>query len=105
MIRYWRHAYFCVSVRVVANKTFSVAQGVKMIGAPSERWYIERLRDARLPGRKVGKIWRLTEEDIADALDILKNDSPIAKAPSGLTPRSRLRATDDRHDDRHEKVP
>jgi hypothetical protein len=72
----------------VANTTFSVEQAVKQIGAPSERWYIMRLRDRRLPGRKVGRNWRLTEQDILDALDILKNDPHVTDAPTGLTPRS-----------------
>jgi len=72
----------------VANKTYPVAYGVKAIGAPSERWYVARLRDGRLPGRKVGRHWRLTEQDIIDALDILKNDPHVTDAPTGLTPRS-----------------
>ena len=75
----------------MANKTYSVGQGTRRIGAPSERWYIERLRDGRLPGRKVGRKWRLTDEDIADALDLCKNDPAITTTPSGLTARSRKR--------------
>jgi hypothetical protein len=67
-----------------------------MLGAPSERWYVARLRDGRLPGRKVGRNWRLTDQDIVDALDILKNDPQIADAPSGLTSRSKRRVAEER---------
>ena len=72
----------------MANKTHPVECGVKAIGAPSERWYVARLRDGRLPGRKVGRHWRLTEQDIAAAIDICKNDPHVTDAPTGLTPRS-----------------
>ena len=82
-------------------KTHSLPEVVKMMPAPSERWLLERVRDGRFPARKIGRNWRMTDQDIADALDICKNDPHIADAPTGLTPRSRQRATTD---DRREKV-
>lgn len=84
----WR--VFAVESRLVANKTFSVAQAVGQIGAPSERWYIERLRSGYFPGRKIGRHWRMTEQDIIDALDICKNEG-LTAAPTGITARSRKR--------------
>ena len=72
----------------VANKTYPVAQAVKAIGAPSERWYVERLRDGRLPGRKIGRHWRLTDAGYRRRPRILKNDPHVTDAPTGLTPRS-----------------
>jgi hypothetical protein len=64
------------------------------MGAPSERWLIEQLRAARFRGRKVGRLWRMTEQDILDALDVCSNDHArvTATAPgAGLTPRSKKR--------------
>jgi hypothetical protein len=78
----------------VANKTFSVEEAVGIIGAPSPRFLIERFRDRTFPARKVGRVWRLTEQDIIDILEILKNDAGFTStAPTGLTSRSQKRAT------------
>jgi hypothetical protein len=77
----------------MANRSYPLEQAVKMIGAPSRRWLIMRLRDGRFPGRKIGREWRLTDGDISDILDICKNDAVIASAPTGLTPRSRTAAS------------
>jgi hypothetical protein len=77
---------------VANSRTYSTAEAAELIGAPSERWLIERLRSGTFRGRKIGRHWRLTEQDIADALDVCANDSGITSAvPSGLTPRSRKR--------------
>lgn len=76
----------------VANRTYPLEQAVKMIGAPSRRWLIERLRDGRFPGRKIGHKWRLTDEDITDILAACKSDAQITATPTGLTPRSRANA-------------
>ena len=72
--------------------TFSTADSAQQMGC-SERWLIEQLRANRFPGRKVARRWRLTDQDIADALDICANDfrCPTADVAmvTGLTPRSR----------------
>ena len=71
------------------SETYSTAESAELIGAPSERWLIERLRAGYFRGRKIGRHWRMTEQDIADALDVCANDSRIAgSGPRGLTPRS-----------------
>jgi hypothetical protein len=74
--------------------TYSTAEAAEQIGAPSERWLIEHLRSGRFPGRKVGRHWRLTDQDIADVLDVCRNDASRAALPVvtpivGLTPTSR----------------
>ena len=80
--------------RAVANRTYSVEEAVGIIGAPSPRFLIERFRDRTFPARKVGRVWRLTEQDIADILEILKNNPEFTSAgPTGLTSRSQKRAT------------
>jgi hypothetical protein len=83
-------AYFEVNIASIANiRTHPVEVGKARIGAPSRRWLIERLRDGRFPGRKIGREWRMTDEDIEVAIDLCKNDPQIAARPTGLTPRSR----------------
>ncbi len=72
--------------------TYSTADAAEQMGC-SERWLIEQLRASRFPGRKVARRWRLTDQDIADALDICANDfrcppGDVAMV-TGLTPRSR----------------
>jgi hypothetical protein len=76
----------------MANQTYLLEQAVDMIGAPSRRWLIERLRDGRFPGRKIGREWRMTDEDISTVLDLCRNDAQVTSTPTGLTPRSRARA-------------
>lgn len=78
------------------TKTYSTREAAGVIGAPSERWLIEQLRAGRFPGRKVARRWRLTEEDLAETLDICRNryraDSKVSPMV-GLTPRSRRRVS------------
>jgi hypothetical protein len=74
-------------------KTYTLDQAVRQIGGPSPRWLMEKLRSGQFPGRKIGKSWRLTDEDIADILDACKNDPQIAARPTGLTPRSQKHTT------------
>ena len=73
--------------------TYCTAEAAEQIG-PSERWLIEQLRTRRFPGRKVARHWRMTDEDIADAIDICRSGPGIASvAPIGLTPTSTKRVT------------
>jgi hypothetical protein len=76
-------------------RTYSTAEATERIGAPSERWLVEQLRAGRFPGRKIGRHWRMTDQDVRDALDLCRNNSRSVHthgAPVvGLTPRSRKR--------------
>ncbi len=75
-------------------RTYSTAEAAHEMGAPSERWLIEQLRSGRFPGRKLGRHWRMTDEDILDALAVCANDFPRVKQLErvvGLTPTSRKR--------------
>jgi hypothetical protein len=76
------------------TRTFSTAEAAEQIGAPSERWLIAQLRAGRFPGRKVGRQWRHTEQDVNDTLEVCLNDHrsiSTGAERSGLTPRSRIR--------------
>lgn len=57
------------------------------------RWLTEQVRAGRFPAKKIGRHWRMTDQDIADALDICANDFRCSTADvaiaSSLTPRSR----------------
>ena len=72
----------------VVEKTYSTGEVFGSIGAPSKRWLDNQLNDGRFPGRKFGRSWRMTERDVADAIEICKNDfdGVVSDAPSGLTP-------------------
>jgi hypothetical protein len=77
--------------------TYSIAEVAEQMGAPSERWLVEQLRAGRFRGRKVARFWRMTEQDIIDALDICSNDRRhhTTSGPGrGLTPRSKKRVAE-----------
>lgn len=74
--------------------TYSITEAAERIGAPSERWLIDQLRAGRFPGRKVGRRWRMTDSDMADAIDSCRINACSVTAASvgqriGLTPTSR----------------
>jgi hypothetical protein len=75
--------------------THSITEVTAQIGAPSERWVVDQIRSGRFPARKIGRAWRMTDQDIADALDACRNTlRPEEKVPrhlSGLTAMSRKR--------------
>jgi excisionase family DNA binding protein len=55
-------------------------------------WYMKQLRARKLPARKAGKFWRVAEEDIAAAIEMMAVPAVVPqKDPAGLTPRSRRR--------------
>lgn len=75
-------------------RTYSTGEAAVILGSPSERWLIQQLRSGRLPGRKIGRHWRLTDDDIEAALDICSNGGRrsgvnVIKPLTGLTPNSR----------------
>ncbi|KQY02932.1 hypothetical protein ASD37_25630 [Mycobacterium sp. Root135] len=80
--------------------TYGIAQAAVLMNC-SPRWLVEQLRANRFRGRKVGRQWLMTEQDIADALDLCANDGPrgVTQAVTGrtrvpvasLTPTSRKR--------------
>lgn len=53
--------------------TYSVSEAVQLIGAPSQRWLVEQIRAGRFRARKIGRDWRLTAQDLADALEACSN--------------------------------
>ncbi|WP_353962099.1 helix-turn-helix domain-containing protein [Aldersonia sp. NBC_00410] len=72
--------------------TYSIAE-VAAVFDCTTRWLTEQVRAGRFPAKKIGRHWRLTEQDIADALDACANDFHCAPSDvamvTGLTPRSR----------------
>jgi hypothetical protein len=64
-----------------------------------ERWIADQLRAGRFPGHKIGRSWRMSDEDIAEAEAIMCRPArikpqPISAQPTGglgLTPTSRRR--------------
>lgn len=78
--------------------THDIADAAHRMGAPSERWVVEQIRSGRFPARKMGRAWRMTEQDIADALDACRNTVTRAVEEtgqgSGLSPTSRKRLSE-----------
>lgn len=52
--------------------TFDLAEAAERIGGVSERWLAAQLRAGAIPGRKVGRKWRMTAGDIDACLEIFK---------------------------------
>ncbi|QAX95586.1 excisionase [Mycobacterium phage Nibb] len=59
----------------------------------SERWLTEQVRAGRIPGRKIGRHWRMTDADIETALDSFrvtpagrKSVTVPPERPKALTP-------------------
>jgi excisionase family DNA binding protein len=51
----------------ISNKILTVPQAAEQLQV-SERTVYEWLRDGKLPGRKIGKVWRLSADAIVDFL-------------------------------------
>ncbi|WP_280441050.1 hypothetical protein [Nocardia brasiliensis] len=59
----------------------------------SEDWLLKRLRARRLPGRKSGRDWTMSADDIKVTIEIMAVPAIVVKPdPAGLTPTSRRRA-------------
>lgn len=78
--------------------TCDIATAAQRLGAPSERWVVEQIRAGRFPARKMGRIWRMTEQDISDALDMCLNkvshSGGVPVQRSGLTATSSKRLSE-----------
>ncbi len=76
--------------------THNLVEANKRIGGPSRRWLREECAAGRLPARKIGREWRMTDDDIASALKIMSNDlrpqrNSEMSFVTGLTQTSRKR--------------
>jgi hypothetical protein len=57
-----------------------------------ERWLLMQLRSGRFPGHKVQRQWRMSDDDIAAAVDlcaVTTEQTPSASLADQLTERSR----------------
>ncbi|NKS77965.1 excisionase family DNA-binding protein [Rhodococcus hoagii] len=71
--------------------TYTVAEAAAKLGV-TEAWYARQLRASTLPGHKLGRQWRLTDDDIAQALELTAVPATLRlRDPAGLTPTSRRR--------------
>lgn len=62
--------------------------------APSVRYLQMRLRAGRIPGRKIGHTWRMTDQDIDVYLESVKNHAPqsnVVEPSFGLSQASQRR--------------
>ena len=71
------------------NRTIPVEEGAARLGVSLD-WYMRQLRPRKLPGHKIGRTWRLTDDDIREALRLTAKPALVKPPdPSGLTSRSR----------------
>jgi hypothetical protein len=83
------------------TRTHALDYVVEQTGVPSEDWLRRKLNAREIPGRKAGRIWRMTDSDIAALVDYLARPARTSTADSqsiadarpatvpGLTPRAR----------------
>jgi len=76
--------------------TYSLDEVVAAGNAPSVQWLQRQVRSGRVTACKIGRHWRMTEQDIADMLEARRNTATAPtlapqSAPVGLTPTSRRR--------------
>ncbi|MBF6298279.1 hypothetical protein IU459_12075 [Nocardia amamiensis] len=81
--------------------THPLAYVVEQTGVPSEDWLRRKLNAGEIPGRRAGRIWRMTDSDIAALVDYLARPARISSADirliaetpaasaSGLTQRAK----------------
>ena len=66
-------------------KTYSTAEVAEYLVGDSlkepERWLLRQIRSGRVTARKIGRGWRMTEEDVAQALASFVNGLPVAPQP------------------------
>lgn len=81
---------------ILEFKTFDLASAAEMTGAPSADWLMRKIRAGAFTGRKAGRNWRMTESDMAEAVEYMKRAAkPTAvaaeqTAPSATPPRTGL---------------
>ncbi|MGW4718911.1 helix-turn-helix domain-containing protein [Nocardia sp. NPDC004260] len=74
---------------MTAPRLYSPAEAAEALGV-TEDWLVKQLRARKLPGRKAGRFWKLAEQDIEAAIDLMAVPVVAAKPdPSGLSRRSR----------------
>ncbi len=79
-------------------KTYSLAEVREIVGAPSERWVVKRVRNGTFPARKVGRDVRFTEGDVTAILDACAYKPSVEEIESfafvpQLSDRSKKRAS------------
>jgi hypothetical protein len=76
------------------NAAHTLAEVVEAGWAPSERYLVVRLRRGEIRGRKVGRHWRMSDDDIRSYIESLANQATAPKLDvpsSGLTAASARR--------------
>ncbi|PJK19733.1 hypothetical protein CSX11_24185 [Mycobacterium goodii] len=87
------------------ERTYSLQEVVTAWGLGGEsndrtiRWLADLIRAGRIPARKIGRSWRMTESDVVVALDAVKNklkpaeappEAPVRRGPSARSLRRRV---------------
>jgi excisionase family DNA binding protein len=74
---------------VTAPRVYTVDEAAEILHVTRD-WLARRLNEKKLPGRKFGRRWLLTDADLQAALDNAYSAPTTPRPdPSGLSPRSR----------------
>ncbi|MFE3229293.1 DNA-binding protein [Nocardia sp. NPDC059228] len=87
------------------TRTYTLAEVVERVDVPSELWLRRRLNAGILRGRRAGRIWSMTESDIAYLLEYMARGPkaaaaeqvaptpapPVVSVAAGLSAKSRKR--------------
>ncbi|WP_305781248.1 helix-turn-helix domain-containing protein [Nocardia nova] len=74
-------------------RLYTVAEAAELLHV-SEDWLLKRLRARSIPGRKSGRTWTLSVEDIQAAKETMAVPAiAVRPDPAGLTPTSRRRVS------------
>jgi len=66
--------------------TYSLQQVVDAGNAPSVRWLQTQIRAGNVGASKIGRSWRMTDDDIDDMLATFRNTSNVREiAPGALS--------------------
>ena len=70
--------------------THSLEEAAEIIGGVTAVWLAAQLCRRAIPGRKIGRVWRMTDDDIAAVITRSYREPVMPTANAfGISPRSR----------------
>lgn len=66
--------------------TYPLSEVVARTGVPSERWIRIRLNAGKIRGRRAGRTWRMTADDIAGLIAYLASGPEYSPSPASTLP-------------------
>lgn len=95
-------------------KTYSADEVAADLGCRA-RWLLDQVRGGKLPGRKIARAWRFTDDDVNEILTLCSNNfrnfesappshsDPVLPSATGLTATSLRRVAGERRQNGHRR--